>query len=254
MVRVLALTTAMLFLFSSETDFPVLKNITAGKWGIECSSEKKKAFSAHIICDYDRYNDNIYHQAYLVVELGTDTIIKDLGGSFGDTLFVCDIDGDNIDEIIIQQTTGMSGGAGQYTSSIFKIADDNVNTIFSSGNTNKFDTGFFGKLKSDYQLEIRNNFTGYMKTLSLADNNKYSSAYFDENGDPLRSEVVLSDTFREFIPKDIDGDGVYEIACLQYLSIVGHSNYIGDAKCFLKYNTQENKFEIVKAEFIPKIK
>ncbi len=247
MTRILALTSAMLVLLSSQTDFPAIRSITTDKYGSE-----NKNFSASIICDYDRYNDNIYHQAYLKVDLETDTIIKDLGGSFGDTIFVCDIDGDSIDEIVVQQTKGMSGGAGQYDSSIFTITAGNVETIFSSGSMNKFDTGFLAELKSGCQLEIRNNFTGYIKTFSLADNSKYCPAYFDENGEPLCNETVLSDNFREFIPEDIDGDGVYEIACLQYLSIGGHSNHIGDAECFLKYNIQGNNFEVVKAEFIPK--
>ncbi len=248
MTRIFALTAIMLVLYGSQTDFTAIKNIITDK----CGSENNN-FSASVICDYDRYNDKNYHQAYLEVNLGTDTIMKDLGGSFGDSIFICDIDGDNIDEIVFQQTKGMSGGAGQYDSSIFKITNGNIETIFNSDSMNKFDTGFFAKLKNGCQLEIRNNFTGYMKTFDLADNSKYCLAYFDENEDPLCNETVLIDNFREFIPEDIDGDGVYEIACLQYLSIGGHSNYIGDAECFLKYNVQENDFEVVKAEFIPKI-
>ncbi|MCM1226056.1 MAG: hypothetical protein NC320_01350 [Clostridium sp.] len=243
MKYLLSLITAMLFLLNSEIGFGGIENTIVNKSDNE--------FSAEIICDYDKYNDNIYHQAYLAVDLGTDTIMKDIGGSFGDTLLLCDIDGDHVEEIVVQQTKGISGGAGQYSSSIFKITNNEIKEIFNSDNIDKFDTGFYGKLKNGYELEIKNKFTGYITTHCLADNNKYSKAWFDENGVPTCNETVLLDSFKEFIPKDIDGDGIYELICMQYASLGGHSNYIGNAECCLKYDVQENKFKVVKAEFIP---
>ncbi len=69
-------------------------------------------------------------------------------------------------------------------------------------------------------------------------------------GSVIKQGDILSDSFSEFEPQDIDGDGVFEIVCLQYVSLLGHSDCIGNAKSILKFNSDTQKFAVITAEFI----
>ena len=74
--------------------------------------------------------------------------------------------------------------------------------------------------------------------------------FYDEYGNIINSESILCDSFNEFFPKDIDEDGIFEISCVQYVSLNGHSDYIGDAETVIKFNSESKQFEVVKALFI----
>lgn len=216
-----------------------------------CNTTEQNLASVYLLYDYAEYGDNVYHKTYLAIEMNSELLLKDLEtGSYGDTSYVCDVDGDNIDEIIVQQTVGMSGGSGQYMSRIFKVIDDEIVEIFSSNNNNQFDTGFSSDLKNNFKMEIKNTFTGYTAILDFTTNEQYASAYFDKSGKVKCNDSIWCDSFRKFIPEDVDNDGIFELVCLQYVSLGGHSNYIGDVKSYLKYNVQTNKFEIIQSEFI----
>ena len=237
-----------------------LNNVTVAE-KVEIHYDKDNSASpryAYLICDYERYGEkSIYHDCYLAIETHSKVLLKDItgkeyGGSYGDEIFARDIDGDKVDEIILQQIAGMTGGAGQYRSRIFKVVDDKITEIFVSETGNLFDTGFIGVVKNDYKLELQNRFTNYSKTLDLSAENQYIGVYFDVNGNAISNakNEILCDSFREFVPEDIDGDGIFEIACLQYVSLYGHSDYIGDAKSVLKFNPNKQEFDIIKVEFI----
>ncbi|MBO4468246.1 MAG: hypothetical protein J5766_02985, partial [Clostridia bacterium] len=175
------------------------------------------------------------------------------GGSYGDDkIFARDIDGDKADEIILQQIVGMTGGAGQYRSRIFKVVGDEIAEIFNSATGNIFDTGFIGVVKNGFKLEIKNKFNNYLNELDLSAENQYIGVYFDINGNATSNaeNEILCDSFREFVPEDIDNDGIFEIVCLQYVSLYGHSDYIGDAKSVLKFDFNKKEFIITEAEFI----
>ena len=212
----------------------------------------------YLLNDYERYGENsIYHDSYLAIETDSKILFKDLSsdnysGSYGDTLYVHDVDGDGIDEVIVQQTVGMTGGAGQYLSRIFKVVDDEIQETFNSSTTDLYDTGFISILKDDFKLEVRNRFTGYAKTLDFSAKEQYIGVYFDEDGKVIGDGIIWCDSFREFTPEDVDGDGIFEMVYLQYVSLYGHTDYIGDAKSVLKFNPNTQKFEVIKAEFIPK--
>lgn len=59
----------------------------------------------------------------------------------------------------------------------------------------------------------------------------------------------MVDSFYEFVPQDVDGDGVYEIKGQQYTSLVGDADGIGIANTVLKYNQEKATFEVVDASF-----
>ena len=76
----------------------------------------------------------------------------------------------------------------------------------------------------------------------------YYGVWYENNGEPKNLELLL-DTFYKFEPYDIDNDGVYEIKVCQYTSLYGHTDFIGTAVSFLKYNKEENSFKICEAFF-----
>lgn len=222
---------------------------------------EQKKMPIYILCDYTISND-MYHIPYLVVVLSDKVLIKDLtdqdanNGSYSDTLYIADVDGDGIDEIIVQQTVGMSGGAGSYLSRVFKVEEEKIREIFTSvlqessdADWTVWNTGFTSEFLNDYKLRISNEAVNYRTTIDIS--NRYAAEFFDQDGKGKSRMGILCDSFREFAPKDVDNDGIYELICLQYVSLADHSDYIGDAKTILKYNVKSQTFEVAQAEFIP---
>lgn len=240
-----------------------LKDLTLGNYAeghlVAPDTDDTSACTVYIFCDYPE-EDSPYHSAYLAVSLGEKVLLKDLAeeqysGSYQDTLYVCDVDGDGLDEIVVQQTVGMSGGAGSYWSRIFKVRAEEIEVIFDSlivdaenASWDTFDTGFTSTFLRDRQVKIENTITGYSTTMDIS--NRYQDAFFDAEGKGTTG-YFHCDSFREFTPQDVDHDGVFELVCLQYASLYGHADYIGDAKTILKYNTASQGFEVMQAEFIP---
>lgn len=240
-----------------------LKDLTIGNYVeghlVAPDTDDTSACTVYIFCDYTE-EDSAYHSSYLAASLGSKVLLKDLteeqdSGCYQDILYVCDVDGDGLDEIVVQQTVGMSGGAGSYRSRIFKVREEEIEVIFDSlivdaANTSwdTFDTGFTSTFLSGRQVKIENTITGYSTTMDIS--NRYQDAFFDAEGKGTEGHFHC-DSFREFIPQDVDHDGVFELVCLQYASLYTHADYIGDAKTVLKYNTASQDFEIVQAEFIP---
>ena len=237
-----------------------LKNVSAeekvkGRFSESDSSAGSRY--AYLLNDYERYYFGLYHDSYLAIETDTKILFKDLStdnlsGSYSHEIHACDVCGDKTDEIILHQVVGMTGGAGQYLSRIFKVVGGEIREIFNSRQESQYDTGFSSALKDGFGLEIKNKFTGYSTILDFSAYKVYHGVYFDETGKPLNKneENVLFDSFREFTPADVDGDGTFELVCFQYSSLYGHSDYIGDAKSILKFNSDTKNFEVIEAEFI----
>ena len=197
---------------------------------------------------------------YLAIVTASKKIqVKDLSAwenqaCYSGQIHLCDFDGDGDDEIALQQTVSMTGGAGQYLSRVFDYSGGEIVEIFISndGEGCCFDMGYTATVLKDRRLRIDNSFTGFSMTLQYGEGNDelFDTWWYDENGDPKES-FLLVDSFYSFVPKDDDGDGVYEIHCRQYTSLIGHSNYIGDAVSVLKYNKDSGKFEMIEAGFEP---
>lgn len=192
-------------------------------------------------------------RSYLVVESNFGLIIENITpesvSSMGDVLYVCDIDGDVQEEIIVHRLVGSAGGAGSYKASIYKIIGNDVVELYSYDNENMLYTGFYSRLRDGYVVEIINRYTGKKKKLSFAGEDKYEGVIFDSRGKPIDEWGIICDSFCEFVPDDIDGDGVYEIVCKQYVSLYSHSDGLGLAESVLKYNVKTRDFEIVDSDF-----
>ncbi len=198
-------------------------------------------------------DDKLYHYSHLVVKGESKTLTYNLSesgiGSYADMLYVCDIDGDNGDEIIVQRTVGMSGGAGQYISQIFKVENNQIKEIFNASSANMFNTGFSSKMEDNYGLVVFNRYTDYEKHVDVGDKN-YVDGFYSEEGKLLKETEIYADSFCSFSPLDVDSDGIFEIRANQYMSLYGHSDYIGTAVSILKYRSSTEEFEVIDTEFI----
>lgn len=223
----------------------------------EKSKSDKDIRRVILLRDSERYGDGIFHDLFLAVEADTKVIFKDLtynriSGAYSESLYLNDVDGDGVEEIIIHQCIGMTGGAGQYLARIFKVENDEINEIFCSFGNNEsekhFDTGFSGHPEDNYTFTITNNITGFNAVYQVSNDRPDR---FDENGNSVSRREIMVDHFNEFLPKDIDSDGICEIYCEQYTSDRGHADYTGEAVSILKYNTYIQEFEVIDAWFEP---
>ncbi len=191
-------------------------------------------------------------QTYLFLNLDDEFLICDLGSaSFEDELFLRDIDGDSVQEIILQQCLGQSGGAGSYLSRVFRVEKEKIKEIFTTSANNQsfaFDTGFTSCFLENRKLLITNNITNYQIILDIS--RRYRDDFFDGSGKCARDIHIWCDSFFEFIPTDIDNDNIYEIVCKQYVSLDGHADGIGYAISVLKFNAEAEQFEIIETSFL----
>lgn len=206
-----------------------------------------------------QYNndDNVMMDHFLVIVTEDKTSCKDLTAyegqfNFAGNIEVRDFDGDGDCEILLQQTVGMTGGAGSYLSRVFDYRDGEILEIFSSDSI--FDKcsqnmGFSCTFLKNKEIRIENEFTDYCATFSMSDRpDEYFKWLYNDDGSVAGCELCV-DSFYEFIPIDADLDGVYEVFCRQHTSLIGHSDGIGCTKIVLKYNAIIAEFEIIDASF-----
>lgn len=207
----------------------------------------------------DRYGGGAFvADHYLAIMIDGNIFIKDLsiglesGFAYSGVLDLCDVDGDNDSEIILQETVSITGGCGGFHSRIFDFKDGNIIEMFTSDNGYHFnyDTGYSIEILKDRKFIINNINTGYSEMfVDKRGDDEYYKSWYDENGEPTNYEINV-DSFYEFIPVDIDNDGIYEISCRQYVSLIGHSDGLGYVKTILKYNNDSKQFDIISAEFM----
>jgi len=245
----------------AETDEPVpyhffkVEHTASGNVTMD-ESGKAVQSAIGILCDHAIYGGGGYHDSYLVVRTNNGILIKDLSfsdgsGCYTDSLSLHDFDGDGLDEMEVRETIAISGGGGQYSTRIFKVSDKEISTLFDSEDENgdMFDTGFSGIVRDGFRLEVRNSFTGYKAVFDVSKKKEYQGTIFDEKGYVKWLEEISCDTFYEASPEDVDKDGMYEFVCTQYVSLEGHSDYIGDAYSVLKFDKKTKTFHVVKASF-----
>jgi len=182
----------------------------------------------------------------------------------GHYIILNDIDGDGIDEIIVQQNIDNVGGAGQYLTSVFKISENNIVNIFQSPDLSKeminyvyqlFNTGYSIELIDGFKGEMKNDFTNYKKIIDLS-GNEFTDIFYNQAGEIIDNENIelFLDSFYKLDIVDYDNDGIYELKCTQYAYLDVHTNYIGDVVSILKFNNEKESFDVIAAEFIDKLK
>ena len=164
--------------------------------------------------------------------------------------YLCDVDGDMLDEIVVWGGTGRNGVGG---SEIYILKFDGES--FTRLPLDELDNGFICEPLDGFRMKISNIHTGYQKTFDFS---KYREPYSDEpyywdkEGKPIETAELDScgmDSFITFEVKDVDGDGVYEFVVSQFASL-DYKDYIGDAIETWKYNAKSKKFEVVSADFV----
>lgn len=209
------------------------------------------------VSDEEKYGKSSgFQDSYIIIATEQETMYYEVGdGSyFADKVYLCDVDGDGSDEIVVQQLTAISGGAGGYRSFVFKAENGELIELFQSYYGDyRFDTGFTNTLKDGWLVEISNSFTGYKATLDFSNTKDYEDVYFNADGSVIddQNSGILVDSFLKFVPEDPDNDGIYEIVCEQYVSLYSHMDAIGHAKSILKYDNDSGEFIVADAEFIP---
>ncbi len=209
----------------------------------------------------DRYGgrNRFWADLYLVIVYDEDMIYaKDIGKwedqpSYGEELYLSDIDGNGDSEIIVHELIAMTGGFGGYLSLVYDFSNGEIKEVFEDSSRN-FDTGFQLRILKDRKINIVNRFTGYNETFDFSHrNDDYYQGYWYGGKEPADHERqdFMVDPFYEFVPEDYDNDGIFEIKCRQYTSLIGHSDFIGVAISYLKFNNETKQFEVVKADYIP---
>ena len=213
----------------------------------------------YILADY-RSDDKSIHDSYLAVEIKEGVLFWDFGNySLDESLYLCDVDGDGLEEIIVQQLVDEFGGAGQYSSRIFKVFGEDILEIFdyrtfdSDGNyIGSFDTGYYSILRDNYLVEILNRYTNYSEILDFNTKKEWLEGYYTEEGSVISNkDIIECSCCFEFKPTDVDNDGVFEIECLQTVRSMTFNGYstIGNVKSILKYNSSANAFKVIESLF-----
>ena len=194
-------------------------------------------------------SDGILYDLCIEIDTGTTVLKKVLaaGVSFlqEDSLFFGDVDGDQIQEIFIQENTGGLGGFGLWQTWILKAEGSDIRVLFE--NFDGFDTGFCSRFLDGCQLDVTNRFTGYRLTFDAAP--RYLE-YIAGSQELPAGEIEL-DPFYVFEPTDTDNDGISEVLCKQYTSILFHNDYTGTACSVLKFNGETQAFDVVDAWYEP---
>jgi len=198
---------------------------------------------------HDKPTPSFGYGLFIEINTGKTTFQKELKSDItlipSDHLFLGDVDGDGIQEILVHSNTGGIGGYGLWYTWVLKVENDQIQTLFE--NFNEFDTGFDYRFLEGYQMEITNRITGYRLVFDVKEDHK---KYLD-HAKELPDDEMMIDPFYVFEPTDTDGDGVSEILCKQYTSIFGHADYTGNACSVLKFNVETQTFEVVDAWYEP---
>lgn len=218
------------------------------------SDRSEDALPICIVGDY-RYGSALAHDSYLAAATPYGIYLYDLSvwfdkviHFFEDTLETGDIDGDGVDEILVQQNNGGVGGAGSFNSWVFKVGIQRMELLICTNREAQFDTGFESTLLDGYRLQITNRFTGYDRTFDIQASHPF---LYDEAGNVLAEEKISADCFSRFTFADPDGDGISEISCEQYVSLHTHKDHVGNAGSILKFDRERRIFTVADAWFSP---
>lgn len=170
----------------------------------------------------------------------------------GERLHLADLDGDRVCEIILQEDLGGNGGYGAYRCRVFKVDNNTITAIFDVDSENELNTGFYWEICDNFKFIIHNRITG--DSWEIEADQYRRDYYFDGTGkvaveDPEAFQL-WADSFYEFYPRDIDGDGIYEICTTQYTWDITHVDGVGDVKCVFKYDTASGSFRIIETDFV----
>lgn len=199
----------------------------------------------YLISDY-RYDISKKHDLYLAVEVMDRTSFYKLEfTSYEDYLYLCDVDGDGYNEIVLRQFVDAAGGAGQHVAAVYKIDKGCLRELFFSApiEGRYFNAGFSATVSGDGIIKLTNTNAGYQISIEMLEDDVNSNEKIGE------SVPLIYGSLFEFKPKDVNNDGVFEIETSQTLDIIAKGSLKGKATCVLKFNAESQIFEVIEASF-----
>lgn len=168
---------------------------------------------------------------------------------YGYSFSMGDFNGDKVKDILVSVNNDMTGGAGQYTHSIYSLKDNRLKVLFDNE-----------KIMDEINLKVMfmDNFKIMISLPQIdkkiiVDKSDQKKKYKELNlykGNKLRKKTEGSaDNYSSLVPKDIDKDGILELKGMQYISGYGHSDGLGMAISVLKYNNKKQKWIVKSMEF-----
>lgn len=231
----------------TEDPYPTVIDCASGE-GYLTEDSKLSNVPCRVVTRMHRRDEpaNVNYVLSIEVDTGAQVLQKELDPNVipysGATLRFADVDGDAIQEILVQQDTGGLGGMGIFNTWVLKVADGDIAVVCE--NFDPVGTGFAGRFLEDYQLEVTNSHTGYAEIFDMQE--RYAAVM--SSSDTLSCTLQL-DPFFVFEPTDVDGDGVSEILCKQYASLFAHADYAGIACSILKFDPEAQTFVVTDAWF-----
>jgi hypothetical protein len=158
-----------------------------------------------------------------------------------------DLDGEAGEEIILNLFNGGQGGAGGFSSYIYKITKNKLVEMKQPDGVYE-GTGFTATLRAPYEIVVTNKYNDEKCVISAKGNEEHEG-FFDAKGNPENSGCSLGcDSFFTFEPVELE-DGSYGVRRLQYSYIGSHANCSGYAETVIKYSANKKAFEVVSANF-----
>ncbi len=219
---------------------------SAGLYGVEISEPYSASFGDLYILKH--YNvSGVYYDTFFAIET-KDTVYLQKNDELSviESLTICDLDGENGDEICIQELTGNA----VKSTAVFSVNKGRLTKIFSTFGVGErgFDTGFSFELRAPYRVVIKNEHTGYETEYAFGTDDEEYEQVYDKSGNPLENKSVWLWHTTVF-PSDTDGDGVYELVANQSTCLISNADNFGECVSILKYDKKAKEFRVVDAEF-----
>lgn len=152
---------------------------------------------------------------------------------YAPTLFLGDVTGDRVDDILISIATGGSGGT--YIYYIYSFVNSRASLLFDYAVYNqqyKYDVTY----KDNYKVEVisRRNNERYIIDISLRGSD-YLSEIYDTTGKLINPINGWVDPISGLYPVDFDSDKVYELLAYQKIAGRYHADSLGYVLNTLKW-------------------
>ena len=179
-------------------------------------SGRNKNIKAYFV-DYNipyRYSDMIF-------EDGERVIIRNLkspiyGSKIPEKIYLCDIDGDQIDEIILPDAYWVNGG---YCSLVYKITDNGFEEFLNTKDISDYGYYLEPNTHNDNLVNIKNKYVNeYDYFSSLSSNKKY---FYGEDGNFKTNITIEYSAITNTDFQDVNGDGILEIIIDRYAVVRG---------------------------------
>ena len=204
-------------------------------------SGRNKNIKAYFV-DYNipyRYSDMIF-------EDGERVIIRNLkspiyGSKIPEKIYLCDIDGDQIDEIILPDAYWVNGG---YCSLVYKITDNGFEEFLNTKDISDYGYYLEPNTHNDNLVNIKNKYVNeYDYFSSLSSNKKY---FYGEDGNFKTNITIEYSAITNTDFQDVNGDGILEIIIDRYAVVRGCPAAILTKTAF-SYNGE--KFVVIDAQY-----